>query len=120
VSCCKSGGSPTAVYLAFLDRSRYFSFKQLLNCTHEAEWTPLIEEINKPKMSIISVNVNCKKLIQARKENDIIDLENCEHFRFKLLLKTESRLIKLLKLIAAKLQILHSSSAIPYEDNFIF
>jgi hypothetical protein len=26
--------------LGFLDRSRYFSFKQLLNCTHEAEWTP--------------------------------------------------------------------------------
>jgi hypothetical protein len=26
--------------LGFLDRSRYFSIKQLLNCTHEAEWTP--------------------------------------------------------------------------------
>jgi hypothetical protein len=26
--------------LSFLDRSRYFSIKQLLNCTHEAEWTP--------------------------------------------------------------------------------
>jgi hypothetical protein len=25
--------------LVFLDRSRYFSFKQLLNCTHWAEWT---------------------------------------------------------------------------------
>jgi hypothetical protein len=25
--------------LEFLDRSRIFSFKQLLNCTHEAEWT---------------------------------------------------------------------------------
>jgi hypothetical protein len=24
----------------FLDRSRYFSIKQLLSCTHEAEWTP--------------------------------------------------------------------------------
>jgi hypothetical protein len=24
----------------FLDRSRYFSFTQLLKCTHEAEWTP--------------------------------------------------------------------------------
>jgi hypothetical protein len=24
----------------FLDRSRYFSIKQLLNFTHEAEWTP--------------------------------------------------------------------------------
>jgi hypothetical protein len=24
----------------FLDRSRYFSFKYLLSCTHEAEWTP--------------------------------------------------------------------------------
>jgi hypothetical protein len=23
----------------FLDRSRYFSIKQLLGCTHEAEWT---------------------------------------------------------------------------------
>jgi hypothetical protein len=26
--------------LGFLDRSRYFSSKQLLSCTHEAEWTP--------------------------------------------------------------------------------
>jgi hypothetical protein len=26
--------------LGFLDQSRYFSFKQLLGCTHEAEWTP--------------------------------------------------------------------------------
>jgi hypothetical protein len=23
-----------------LDRSRYFSIKYLLSCTHEAEWTP--------------------------------------------------------------------------------
>jgi hypothetical protein len=26
--------------LGFLDRNRYFFFKQLLDCTHEAEWTP--------------------------------------------------------------------------------
>jgi hypothetical protein len=26
--------------LGFLDRSRYFPSKQLLNRTHEAEWTP--------------------------------------------------------------------------------
>jgi hypothetical protein len=26
--------------LGFLDRSRYFSIKYLLICTHEAEWTP--------------------------------------------------------------------------------
>jgi hypothetical protein len=26
--------------LGFLDHSRYFSFKLLLNCTHETEWTP--------------------------------------------------------------------------------
>jgi hypothetical protein len=26
--------------LGFLDRSRYFSIKKLLSCTHEAEWTP--------------------------------------------------------------------------------
>jgi hypothetical protein len=26
--------------LDFLDRSRYFSIKYLLRCTHEAEWTP--------------------------------------------------------------------------------
>jgi hypothetical protein len=26
--------------LGFLDQSHYFSIKQLLNCTHEAEWTP--------------------------------------------------------------------------------
>jgi hypothetical protein len=26
--------------LDFLDRSRYFSIKLLLSCTHEAEWTP--------------------------------------------------------------------------------
>jgi hypothetical protein len=26
--------------LGFLDRSHYFSIKQLLSCTHESEWTP--------------------------------------------------------------------------------
>jgi hypothetical protein len=26
--------------LGFLDRSRYFSIKQLLSCAQEAEWTP--------------------------------------------------------------------------------
>jgi hypothetical protein len=29
------------VNLDFIDRSRYFSFKWLLSCPHEAEWTPL-------------------------------------------------------------------------------
>jgi hypothetical protein len=29
-----------AVNLGFLDRSRYFSFKQLLSCPHETEWAP--------------------------------------------------------------------------------
>jgi hypothetical protein len=31
---------PPAVFLGFLDRSRYFSIKQLISCTHEAECTP--------------------------------------------------------------------------------
>jgi hypothetical protein len=31
---------PYGRILGFLDRSRYFSFKSLLSCTHEAEWTP--------------------------------------------------------------------------------
>jgi hypothetical protein len=31
---------PYGSILGFLDRSRYFSIKQLLSCTHEAEWTP--------------------------------------------------------------------------------
>jgi hypothetical protein len=31
---------PYRSILDFLDRSRYFSIKQLLSCTHEAEWTP--------------------------------------------------------------------------------
>jgi hypothetical protein len=31
---------PSGCILGFLDRSRYFSIKQLLSCTHEAEWTP--------------------------------------------------------------------------------
>jgi hypothetical protein len=31
---------PYGRVLSFLDRNRYFSSKQLLNCTHEAEWTP--------------------------------------------------------------------------------
>jgi hypothetical protein len=26
--------------LSFLNRSRYISIKQLLSCSHEAEWTP--------------------------------------------------------------------------------
>jgi hypothetical protein len=31
---------PYGRILGFLDRSRYFSIKQLLSCTHEAGWTP--------------------------------------------------------------------------------
>jgi hypothetical protein len=31
---------PSGRILGFLDRSRYFSIKQLLSCTDEAEWTP--------------------------------------------------------------------------------
>jgi hypothetical protein len=31
---------PSGRILGFLDRSRYFSIKQLLSCTHEAEWAP--------------------------------------------------------------------------------
>jgi hypothetical protein len=31
---------PSGRILDFLDRSRYFSNKYLLSCTHEAEWTP--------------------------------------------------------------------------------
>jgi hypothetical protein len=30
---------PTAVNFGFLDRNRYFPFKQLLSYSHEAEWT---------------------------------------------------------------------------------
>jgi hypothetical protein len=32
--------NPYGRILGFLDRSRYFSIKWLLSCTHEAEWTP--------------------------------------------------------------------------------
>jgi hypothetical protein len=32
--------SPRPLIFGFLDRSRYFSFKQLLSYPHEAEWTP--------------------------------------------------------------------------------
>jgi hypothetical protein len=31
---------PYGRIFGFLDRSRYFSIKQLLSCTHKAEWTP--------------------------------------------------------------------------------
>jgi hypothetical protein len=31
---------PYGRILGFLDWSRYFFFKQLLGCTHEAEWNP--------------------------------------------------------------------------------
>jgi hypothetical protein len=31
---------PYGRIVGFLDRSRYFSIKLLLSCTHEAEWTP--------------------------------------------------------------------------------
>jgi hypothetical protein len=41
VSRDQHGGTPTVVNLSFLDRNRYFSFKQLLLYAHEAEWTPL-------------------------------------------------------------------------------
>jgi hypothetical protein len=35
-----SATDPHGRILGFLDRSRYCFFKVLLNCTHEAEWTP--------------------------------------------------------------------------------
>jgi hypothetical protein len=35
-----SGTDPYGRILGFIDRSRYFSIKYLLTCTHEAEWTP--------------------------------------------------------------------------------
>jgi hypothetical protein len=35
-----SATDPNGRILGILDRSRYFSIKQLLSCTHEAEWTP--------------------------------------------------------------------------------
>jgi hypothetical protein len=35
-----SVADPYGRILGFIDRSRYFSIKQLLSCTHEAEWTP--------------------------------------------------------------------------------
>jgi hypothetical protein len=35
-----SATDPYCCILGFLDRSRYFSIKQLLSCSHEAEWTP--------------------------------------------------------------------------------
>jgi hypothetical protein len=31
---------PYGLILGFLDRSRYFSIKKLLSCTHGAEWIP--------------------------------------------------------------------------------
>jgi hypothetical protein len=31
---------PYGHILAFLARNRYFFFQQLLNCTHEAKWSP--------------------------------------------------------------------------------
>jgi hypothetical protein len=40
MSRVQRSGTPTAVNLSFLDRSRYFSFMQLLIYPHEAEWTP--------------------------------------------------------------------------------
>jgi hypothetical protein len=40
VSPCQRGGNPTAVNLSFVDRSRYFSFKQILSYLHDADWTP--------------------------------------------------------------------------------
>jgi hypothetical protein len=35
-----SGTDPYGRIIGFLDRSRYFSIKELISCTHEAEWTP--------------------------------------------------------------------------------
>jgi hypothetical protein len=36
-----SATDPYGRIIGFLERSRYFSIKYLLSCTHEAEWTPL-------------------------------------------------------------------------------
>jgi hypothetical protein len=40
VSCNQCSGAPTAVISIFQTRAATFSSKQLLSCTHEAEWTP--------------------------------------------------------------------------------
>jgi hypothetical protein len=40
---------PYGRILGFLDRSRYFSIKLLLSCTHEAEWTPCSRQILEKK-----------------------------------------------------------------------
>jgi hypothetical protein len=40
VSRSQRGGSPTAVISISWTGAATFSFKYLLNCTHEAEWTP--------------------------------------------------------------------------------
>jgi hypothetical protein len=41
VSCGQRGESPTVVNLSFLDRSRYFSFKQLLIYSHKSWVDPV-------------------------------------------------------------------------------
>jgi hypothetical protein len=58
VSRGQRGGPPTVVNLSFLDRTRYFSVRQLLIYPHEAKWAPfqtncysvnLVEVVTKSK-----------------------------------------------------------------------
>jgi hypothetical protein len=51
---------PYCRILGFLDRNHYFSIKQLLSCTHDAEWTPA-----KRTKEIL----NWKQGLKTRKEN---------------------------------------------------
>jgi hypothetical protein len=60
--------------LGFLDRSRYFFF-QVLNCTHETEWTPIFS-------SETSVVIQKKKLIWGTNICICIPYYSCSQFWF--------------------------------------
>jgi hypothetical protein len=51
--------------LGFLDRSRYFSIKYLLSCTHEAEWTPFQTHYFFFVVPGVSVYKNAKIIIKT-------------------------------------------------------
>jgi hypothetical protein len=63
VSRSQRDESPTTVFSVFSTGATTFSFKQLLNCTHEVGWTPFqthyFSEIANNTKKIICLNIIC-------------------------------------------------------------
>jgi hypothetical protein len=56
--CVVSATDPFGRNLGFLDWSRYFYFRVVLNCTHEAEWKPFQTHYFSEKRVALELNLD--------------------------------------------------------------